>query len=190
MGHAGQYWLNYNRKYTRYRIRRSSEFHLRTDWYDCSIRKKHRSEGNGEEKQEQVPRIRNTENVAYENRGDPCGCWCAWYSKEEDRGRHKEVSEAHGICAILKKVLGVWTEWLTWETDALGAWFAPGWCSKNKTPVKTAMEEIITMITHKRDCDGIYEPHRVWSSENPFDYLWPDSCALYLTVFAFLLLKD
>ena len=60
---------------------------------------------------------------------------------------------------------------------------------QNKTPVKTAMEEIITMITHKRDCDGIYEPHRVWSSENPFDYLWPDNCALYLTVIAFLLLK-
>ena len=74
MGHAGQYWLNYNSKYTKYSIKRSSEFHLQTDWYDCSIRKKHRSEGNGEEKQEQVPRIRNTENVAYENRGDPCGC--------------------------------------------------------------------------------------------------------------------
>ena len=51
------------------------------------------------------------------------------------------------------------------------------------------MEEIITMMTHKRDCDGIYEPHHVWSSENPFDYLWPDNCALYLTVIAFLLLK-
>ena len=31
--------------------------------------------------------------------------------------------------------------------------------------------------------------HRVSSSENPFGYLWPDNCALYLTVVAFLLLK-
>ena len=26
--------------------------------------------------QVQRPRTRNTENVAYENRSDPCGCWC------------------------------------------------------------------------------------------------------------------
>ena len=59
----------------------------------------------------------------------------------------KKVSEAHGICANPHKVLGVWTEWLTWVTDA-----------QKKTPVKTVMEEIITMITHKGECDGIYEP--------------------------------
>ena len=28
---------------------------------------------------------------------------------------------------------------------------------KKKTPVKTVMEEIITMITHKGESDGIYE---------------------------------
>ncbi|CAH3159491.1 unnamed protein product, partial [Pocillopora meandrina] len=39
--------------------------------------KKHRSEGNGEEKQVKVLRIGNTENVAYENRGDPS------YGKQE-----------------------------------------------------------------------------------------------------------
>ena len=32
--------------------------------------------------QVQRPRTRNTENVAYENSSDPCGCWCAWYSEE------------------------------------------------------------------------------------------------------------
>ena len=30
----------------------------------------------------QRPRTKNTENVADENRSDPCGRWCAWYSKE------------------------------------------------------------------------------------------------------------
>ena len=45
------------------------------------------------EKKEQVqrPRTRNTENVAYENRSDPCGCWCAWYS-EEGYGRKQQES--------------------------------------------------------------------------------------------------
>ena len=38
----------------------------------------------------QRPKTRNTENVADENRGDPCGCWCAWYSKEEDGRKHQE----------------------------------------------------------------------------------------------------
>ena len=33
---------------------------------------------------------RNTENVACENRGDPCGCWCAWYSKEGYGRKHQE----------------------------------------------------------------------------------------------------
>ena len=33
---------------------------------------------------------RNTENVAYENRSDPCCCWCAWYSKEGDGRKHQE----------------------------------------------------------------------------------------------------
>ena len=30
----------------------------------------------------QRPRTKNTENMADENRSDPCGRWCAWYSKE------------------------------------------------------------------------------------------------------------
>ena len=46
---------------------------------DCSIRLKRRSEGKEKEKQVQRSRTKNTENVAYENRSDPCGCWCAWY---------------------------------------------------------------------------------------------------------------
>ena len=37
------------------------------------------------EKKRQVQR--NTENVAYENRSDPCGCWCARYD-EEGYGRN------------------------------------------------------------------------------------------------------
>ena len=41
--------------------------------------------------QVQRPRTRNTENVAYENRSDPCGCWCAWYS-EEGYGRKRQES--------------------------------------------------------------------------------------------------
>ena len=52
---------------------------LQTDWYNCSIRLKRRSEGKEKEKQVQRSRTKNTENVAYENRSDPCGCWCAWY---------------------------------------------------------------------------------------------------------------
>ena len=44
------------------------------------------------EKQKQVqrPRTRNTKNVAYENRSDPCGCWCAWYSEEGYGRKHQE----------------------------------------------------------------------------------------------------
>ena len=44
------------------------------------------------EKKMQVrrPRTRNTENVAYENRSDPCGCWCAWYSEEGYGRKHQE----------------------------------------------------------------------------------------------------
>ena len=40
----------------------------------------------------QRPRTRNTENVAYENLVIPVvvQCWCAWYSKEGDGGKHKE----------------------------------------------------------------------------------------------------
>ena len=40
--------------------------------------------------QVQRPRTRNTENVAYENRSDPCGCWCAWYSEEGYGRKHQE----------------------------------------------------------------------------------------------------
>ena len=35
-----------------------------------------------EKKLVQRPRTRNTENVAYENRSDPYGCWCTWYSEK------------------------------------------------------------------------------------------------------------
>ena len=44
------------------------------------------------------------------------------------------------IIIILRKMLSVWTEWLTWVTDALGAWFAPGRCTK-RTPAKTVIKE-------------------------------------------------
>ena len=50
-----------------------------------------------------------------------------------------------GSARILGKVLSVWTEWLTWVTDALSAWFAPGWCTK-RTPAKTMIKEIIIII--------------------------------------------
>ena len=50
-----------------------------------------------------------------------------------------------GSARILRKVLSVWTEWLTWVTDALGAWFVPGWCTK-RTPAKTVLKEIIIII--------------------------------------------
>ena len=50
-----------------------------------------------------------------------------------------------GSARILRKVLSVWTEWLTWVTDALGAWFAPGWCTK-RTPAKTVIIETIIII--------------------------------------------
>ena len=29
-------------------------------------------------------------DVAYENRSDPCGCWCAWYSEEGCGRKHQE----------------------------------------------------------------------------------------------------
>ena len=50
-----------------------------------------------------------------------------------------------GSAGILRKACSVWTEWLTWVTDALGAWFAPGWCTK-RTPAKTVIKEIIIII--------------------------------------------
>ena len=50
-----------------------------------------------------------------------------------------------GSARILRKVLSVWTEWLTCVTDALGAWFAPGWCTK-RTLAKTVIIEIIIII--------------------------------------------
>ena len=31
-----------------------------------------------------------TENMADENPSDPCGCWCAWHSKEGYGRKHKE----------------------------------------------------------------------------------------------------
>ena len=57
---------------------------------------------------------KNTENVAYENRSDPCGCWCAWYSVEGyDRKRQESIREScydrdskdlhAGICANPQK---------------------------------------------------------------------------------------
>ena len=41
--------------------------------------------------------------MADENRSDPCGCWCTWYSKEGDGRIHQEsiresyVTEAQKI---------------------------------------------------------------------------------------------
>ena len=60
------------------------------------------------------------------------------------------VTEIQKICVlgsarILRKVLSVWTEWLTWVTDAPGALFAPGWCTK-RTPAKTIIEETIIYL--------------------------------------------
>ena len=59
------------------------------------------------------------------------------------------VTENQKICIlgstrILRKVLRVWTEWLTWVT---GAWFAPGWSTK-RTPTETVTEETIIIIDH------------------------------------------
>ena len=54
-----------------------------------------------------------------------------------------------GSARIPRKVLSVWTEWLTWVTDALGAWFAPGWCTK-RTPAKTVIKD----KRDKRDDDN------------------------------------
>ena len=50
-----------------------------------------------------------------------------------------------GSARILRKVLSVWTEWLTWVNDTLGAWFVPGWCTK-RTPAKSVIKEIIIII--------------------------------------------
>ena len=52
-----------------------------------------------------------------------------------------------GSARILRKVLSLSTEWLTWVTDVLGAWFAPGWCTK-RTPAKTVIKEIIIIIIY------------------------------------------
>ena len=49
------------------------------------------------------------------------------------------------LIIIIKIILSVWKEWLTGVTDALGAWFAPGWCTK-RTPAKTVIKEIIIII--------------------------------------------
>ena len=57
-------------------------------------------------------------NVAYENHSDPCGCCCAWYSKEGVVENIKKVSERAtvteiqkicmlGSAQILRKVLSV-----------------------------------------------------------------------------------
>ena len=35
-----------------------------------------------------------------------------------------------GSARILRKVLNVWSEWMTCASDAPGAWFAPGWWTK------------------------------------------------------------
>ena len=59
-------------------------------------------------------KTRNTENVAYENCSDPCGCWCAWYSEEGYGRKHQEsIRESYydrdskdlhaGICANPQK---------------------------------------------------------------------------------------
>ena len=58
--------------------------------------------------QVQRPRTRNTENVAYENRSDPCGCRCAWYSEERYGRKHQEgirdSKDLHaGICTNPQK---------------------------------------------------------------------------------------
>ena len=60
------------------------------------------------------------------------------------------VTEIKKICMlgsarIIREVLSIWTEWLTQVTDAIGAWFAPGWCTK-RTPAKTVIEEMIIMM--------------------------------------------
>ena len=61
------------------------------------------------------------------------------------------VTETQKICVlgsawILRRMLSVWTEWLTWVADAPGAWFVHGWCTKRK-PAKTVTEEVIIIIT-------------------------------------------
>ena len=64
--------------------------------------------------QVQRPRTRNTENVAYENRSDPCGCWCTWYGEKGYGRKHQEsIRESYydrdskdlraGICANRQK---------------------------------------------------------------------------------------
>ena len=50
------------------------------------------------------------------------------------------------ICANPQRGAYVWTEWLTWVTDALGVWFAPSWCTK-RTSVKTVIEETLIIIS-------------------------------------------
>ena len=58
------------------------------------------------------------------------------------------MTEIQKICMlrsarILRKVLSVWTEWLPWVTDALGAWFAPGLMHKKNTSKDLIIETII-----------------------------------------------
>ena len=60
------------------------------------------------------------------------------------------VTEIQKICLlgsswILRKVLSIWTERLTWVPDTPGAWFASGWCTK-RTTAKTVMVGIIIII--------------------------------------------
>ena len=46
--------------------------------------------------------------LAYENRSDPCGYWCAWYSEEGYGRKHQEsIREMLGSARILRKVLSV-----------------------------------------------------------------------------------
>ena len=74
------------------------------------------------------------------------------------------VTEIQKICMlgsaqILRKVLSVWTEWLTWVTDAPGAWFVPGWCT-TRTPTKTVIEKII--ITIMKSLGGVAKETDTW----------------------------
>ena len=71
--------------------------------------------------------------------------------KIEKVSKRANVTEIQKICIlgsarILRKVLSIWTERLTWVTDALGAWFALGWRTW-RTPAETVMKvEIIIII--------------------------------------------
>ena len=58
--------------------------------------------------------------------------------KETHRSTCWDLYESSGRCLV-------WTDWLTWVTDASGAWFAPRWRTK-RTIVKTVTKEIILII--------------------------------------------